>query len=177
MHILCLTTSTNVHRRAVVGRCQVAYATWKRPTTARPTTFHVWKTRGCQCNFRLLMMGNVSPETCWASYTYRIIQILIYYCILLDFLYELHYDARIHEHPVPPGTKQKCPQLDNGVWYGNLDWIQPTQKISVKVFFKHNAKHMGAVKCELFLYQLNDCQLYGVGDHNRTYKRSNRTML
>jgi len=23
------------------------------------TTFHVWKTRGCQCSFRLLMMGGV----------------------------------------------------------------------------------------------------------------------
>jgi len=35
------------------------------PSTAtRPTTFHVWKTRGCQCSFRLLMMGGVSPETC-----------------------------------------------------------------------------------------------------------------
>jgi hypothetical protein len=41
---------------------------WQRPPTARPTTFHVWKTRGCQCGFRLLMMGGVSPETCWASY-------------------------------------------------------------------------------------------------------------
>ena len=28
------------------------------------TTFHVCKTRGCQCSFRLLMMGGVSPETC-----------------------------------------------------------------------------------------------------------------
>jgi hypothetical protein len=37
-------------------------------------TFHVWKTRGYQCSFRLLMMGGVSPETCWASYKYWIIQ-------------------------------------------------------------------------------------------------------
>jgi len=41
---------------------------WQRPPTTRPTTFHVWKTRGCQCSFRLLMMGGVSPETCWASH-------------------------------------------------------------------------------------------------------------
>jgi len=39
---------------AVVGRCQVAYATWQRPTTARPTTLYVCKTRGCLCSFRLL---------------------------------------------------------------------------------------------------------------------------
>ena len=38
------------------------------PTTARPTTFHVCKTRGRLCSFRLLMMGGVSPETCWVSF-------------------------------------------------------------------------------------------------------------
>jgi len=53
--------------------------------TTRPTTFHVWKTRGCQCSFRLPMMGGVSSETCWASYKYRIIQILINCCISLNF--------------------------------------------------------------------------------------------
>jgi hypothetical protein len=31
------------------------------------------------------MMGGVSPETCWASYKYEIIKILIHCCILLDF--------------------------------------------------------------------------------------------
>jgi len=36
--------------------------------------YAVWKTRGCQCSFRLLMMGGVSPETCWASYKYEIIK-------------------------------------------------------------------------------------------------------
>jgi hypothetical protein len=45
----------------------------QRPPTTRPTTFHVWITRGCQCSFRLLMTGGVSPETCWASYKYGII--------------------------------------------------------------------------------------------------------
>ena len=29
-------------------------------------------TRGCQCSFRLLIMGGVSPETCWDSYKYGI---------------------------------------------------------------------------------------------------------
>jgi hypothetical protein len=45
---------------------------WQHPPTTRPTTFHACKTRGCQCSFRLLMMGGVSPETCWASYKYQI---------------------------------------------------------------------------------------------------------
>ena len=44
----------------------------QRPATTRPTTQHLCKTRGCQCSFRLLMMGGVSPETCWVSYKYEI---------------------------------------------------------------------------------------------------------
>jgi len=67
----------NVVGRAVVGRCQVAHTTWQRPTTARPTTFHLYKTRDCVCNFRLLMMGDVSPETCWTSFKIRNNKILI----------------------------------------------------------------------------------------------------
>jgi len=87
--------------RAVVGCCQVAYATWQRPTAACLTTFHVCKTRGCLCSFRLLMMGGVSPETCWASSKIRIKKILIHCCILLgSWLWELWYDAQIHEHQV-----------------------------------------------------------------------------
>jgi len=64
--------------RVVGGRCQ-AHCAWQRPP---PTTFHVWKIRGCQCSFRLLMMGGVSPETCWASYKYGIIKFwyIVTYC-------------------------------------------------------------------------------------------------
>ena len=54
--------------RAVAGRYLA---------TARPTTFHVCKTRGCLCSFRLLMMGGVSSETCWASFKIRNNTILI----------------------------------------------------------------------------------------------------
>jgi hypothetical protein len=43
-----------------VGRIVVGTLT----ATTRPTTFDVCKTRGCLCSFRLLMMGDVSPETC-----------------------------------------------------------------------------------------------------------------
>jgi hypothetical protein len=32
----------------------------------------------------------VSPKTCWASYKYGIINILIHCCILLDFPYRWH---------------------------------------------------------------------------------------
>jgi hypothetical protein len=68
-------------RNLLCIRCQ-------RPATTRPTTLHVYKTRGCQCSFRLMMMGGVSPETCWASCKYEI-KILIECCILLDFLCEV----------------------------------------------------------------------------------------
>jgi hypothetical protein len=85
--------------RVVGGPCQAHYA-WQRPTTTRPTTFHVWKTRGCQCSFKLLMMGGVSPETCWASYKYGIINVWYTVAPCWIFLYELYYDARIHEHQV-----------------------------------------------------------------------------
>jgi hypothetical protein len=81
--------------------CTLSYATWQRPTTARPTTFQVCKTKGCLCSFRLLMMDGVSPETCWASFKIRNNKILTHFCILLGFsLYELYHDARIHEHQV-----------------------------------------------------------------------------
>ena len=48
------------------------------------------------------MMGGLSPETCWASYKYAIIKILMHCWI---FLYELYYDARIHERHI---YKQWC---------------------------------------------------------------------
>ena len=77
--------------RVAGGRCQ-AHCAWQGPPTTRPTPFHVWKTRGCQCSFRLLMMDGVSPETCWASYKYGIIK--CWYIVASDwiFLYKLLYD-------------------------------------------------------------------------------------
>jgi hypothetical protein len=41
-------------------------------------------------------MAGVSPETCWASFKYGIIKKSETSCCI--FLYELYYDARIHEH-------------------------------------------------------------------------------
>jgi len=69
-----------VVRRAVVGRCQVAYTL---PDNVQQ--LHVCKTRGCQCSFRVLMMGGVSSETCRASFNIRNNKILIHCCILLGF--------------------------------------------------------------------------------------------
>jgi hypothetical protein len=52
----------------------------------RPKIFHVCKTRGCLCSFEFLMMGVVSPETCWASYKHgvinfdRLLHLVGYFC-------------------------------------------------------------------------------------------------
>jgi hypothetical protein len=43
------------------------------------------------------MMGGVSPETCWASYKYGIIKFRYIVASCWIFLYELYYNARIHE--------------------------------------------------------------------------------
>jgi len=74
--------------RTVGGRCQ-AQCAWQGPPTTRPTTLHVCKTRGCQCSFRLLMMGGVSPETFWTSYKYAIIKFWYIFASCYIFIYEL----------------------------------------------------------------------------------------
>jgi hypothetical protein len=66
----------------------MAKCAWQRPPTTRPTTFHVWKTRGWQCSFRLLMMGGLSPETCWASDKYGKIKFWYIVASCWIFLYE-----------------------------------------------------------------------------------------
>ena len=50
--------------RVVGGRCQVQYVpdNVNQLHIQQPSTYK--KPRGCQCSFRLLMMGDVSPETC-----------------------------------------------------------------------------------------------------------------
>jgi len=70
----------------VVGGRQ-AHCAWQRPPTTRPTPFHVWKTRGCQCSFRLLMMGSVLPKICWASYKYGIIKFWYIVLHLVGFFF------------------------------------------------------------------------------------------
>jgi hypothetical protein len=53
----------------------------------RPTTFYVYKSRGCLCSFERLMMGGVSSETCWALYKQEIrnfdtlLQFVGYFCM------------------------------------------------------------------------------------------------
>jgi len=79
-----------VDGRVVAGHCPPTThsSTFQCPATTRRSTFHIWKTRGCQCSFRLLMVGSVSPETCWASYKYGIIKFWYIVASCWIFLYE-----------------------------------------------------------------------------------------
>jgi len=88
--------------RVVGGRCQ-AHCAWQRPLTTRPTTFYVWKTKGCQCSFRLLMMGGVSPEACWASCKYMIWY--IFNCNRVATRWQ-YYSTHIHTNNTENDTKQ-----------------------------------------------------------------------
>jgi hypothetical protein len=54
----------------------------------QPSTL-LWKNRSWQCSFRFLMMGGVSPETCWASYKYGIRKFSYIVASCWIFLYEL----------------------------------------------------------------------------------------
>jgi hypothetical protein len=73
---------------------------WAKSTNYKSNNLPRIKTRGCQCSFRLLTMGGVSPGTCWASYKYGIIKFSYIVAPCWIFLYKLYYNARIHEHQV-----------------------------------------------------------------------------
>jgi hypothetical protein len=64
--VLCLTTSTNF----------------------TPNNLLRMQNQRLPVQFRLLMMGSVSPETCWASYKYGIIKFWYIVASCLIFLYE-----------------------------------------------------------------------------------------
>jgi hypothetical protein len=81
----------------VVGGCCQTHCAWQRTSPTLLSTFHVWKTRGCQCSFRLLMMGGVSPKTCWASYKYGTIKFWYIVASCWIFLCKFYYDVRIHK--------------------------------------------------------------------------------
>ena len=102
----------------VVGGCYQPYCAWQHPPTTRPKTFLVWKTRGCQCSFRLLMMGGVSPETCWASYKYGIIKFRYIVASCWIFLYELTRTVICDRTVV---LQQGCYEVN---WFWNVMYVQ-----------------------------------------------------
>ena len=113
LHIYMRLNIFRATHRPSSGAC--TYCAWKRPPTTRPTTFHVWKTRGCQCSFRLLMMGGVSPETCWASYKYGIIKFWYVVPSCWIFLYELTLILYSHKlRPLLPNKVQRYSLLISG---------------------------------------------------------------
>jgi len=54
--------------------------------------------RGCNYSFELLMMGGVSPQTCWAIKKHWNNKLHYTVSTCWFFLWDLYYDARIHEH-------------------------------------------------------------------------------
>ena len=82
--------------RVVGGRCQAVHDNVQQLHVQQPPTYEKPEatTRGCQCSFRLLMMGGVSPETRWASYKYGTIKFWYIIASCWIFLYEFYNDAR-----------------------------------------------------------------------------------
>jgi len=100
----------------VVGRQAQWHCAWQRPPTTRPTTFHVWKTRGCKCSLRLLMMDGVSPETCWASYKHGIINLgyIVASCWIFPYEFSFHNFTIWLQSRQRPELRQKRPHLHWG---------------------------------------------------------------
>jgi hypothetical protein len=57
--------------RVVAGRCHAEPDSVQQPHVQQPSTY---ANQRLLVQFRLLMMGGVSSETCWASYKYGIIK-------------------------------------------------------------------------------------------------------
>jgi hypothetical protein len=109
------------------------HSAWQRLPATPPTTFHVWKSRGCQCSFRLLMMGGVLSETCWASCKYGIIKCWYIVTSCWIFLYELYYNARIHEHQIRsaslfPTLTLHCAYFQRPCNKQNANWADVTER-------------------------------------------------
>ena len=97
--------------------------TVQQPHVQQPYTV-LCKTRGCQCSFRLLMMGGVSPETCWASYKYGIINFdtllhLVWFfavCVVL-WCTDPRTSSSLYTFTVMPETSYKMKHLQYGTCF------------------------------------------------------------
>ena len=132
-------------------------------TTTRPTTFHVCKTRGCQCSFRLLMMGGMSPETCRASYKYGIIK--FWYIVASCWIF-------LYEDQTHVGVMTKCTWTYNY----NSDWLV----LSYELFI--NARTwITLIQIWLFpepstLIRVNSFNSFLLKCQNRIYNTKNNNM-
>jgi hypothetical protein len=127
---------------SVVSRLHPLMCYLTTSITASLTTFHVCKTRGRSYSFRLLMMGGVSPETCWASFKIRNNKILMHCCILLVFLlFELYYDQRIHEHQVIECFSQNVDMNNIILSYGRLYFLPIHNILPCHLYLKKKDKN------------------------------------
>ena len=85
--------------------------------------FHVCKTKNCRCSFRLLMMGGVSPETCWASCKYEIKKcwytVASCWISYVDYTM-MHRSTNIIEMFVPTFVTFRCDKV-----YKDIVWFVP----------------------------------------------------
>ena len=91
------------------------------------------KTRGCLCSFRLLMMGVVSPETCWASFKYGIIK--LWYTVASCWIFcmnhtMMHGSMNIMSYIYRPRRMQHLAKL-NWKKSRTSQWISMEYRISV----------------------------------------------
>jgi hypothetical protein len=113
-----------LHTWDVVG-CMVG-----RRCQAMIDNVHVWKTRGSQWSFRLLMMGGVSPETCLALYKYGIIKFWYIIASCWIFLYELSVKlctVPLFHAPVWAGSKVHVVAL-TPPWNFSIQWFITSNK-------------------------------------------------
>ena len=68
--------------------------------TTRPKSLPRMKNQRLPVQFRLLMMGIASPETCWASWKYGIIKFWYIVASCWIFLYELNHGNRNAENEI-----------------------------------------------------------------------------
>jgi len=124
------------------GRCQVQYVPDNVHQLHVPSIFHVWKTKRCQCSFRLLMMGGVSPNTCWASYKYGITKFWYTVASCWIFLYELYCDVRIHKHQCSVSVYKPEPHLERDLLHETCNiWDDTLSKKQINKIVKVHNTH------------------------------------
>jgi len=73
-------------------------ATAMAEPSQRLASKNIHKTRGCNYSFELLMMGGMSPKTCWAIKKHWNNKFYYTVASCWFFLWVLYYDTRIREH-------------------------------------------------------------------------------
>ena len=109
---ICHTVTATCRYRGRVGTGLCVLTAWLSHRSGRQPKTYV-KPEAAITVFELLMMGGVSPETCWAIKKHWNNKFYYTVASCLFFLWVLYYDARIHDHQVQV----------NLFWYATLIFI------------------------------------------------------